>query len=535
MVSAILGALPLGLLLGIGLGPLRLAGVDYSKWYRNPGEVSESNDRSWIGLMKTAALITGRFVTALVLIAAIVGKISSAVDLWIPAGQFLVPLLRLHAADALGIVAGVVLAQAVVEGTWRLGLRATGQPIQVQLAREPRIRVTVAPMTPTRRLIVCCDGTWNSPNQTRETNVVQLLRVIKPVTSTGITQITYYHQGVGTGNIVDRFLGGGAGIGLSTSVKAAYGFLVDNFQERDEILLFGFSRGAYVVRSLAGLIETVGLLEKEEMFRFDDVWAYYTLPKIDRDAALLTKVAPRRCPAPTISCVGVWDTVGALGVPGTKLCSSTYSFHHTSLGSCVRHAFQALAMDERRGNFQPAIWVRSDLDQTLEQVWFPGVHSDVGGGYVAHGLSDTTLRWMLGKLNEYELLEIDEDRLAIAVNRKDAEPYDLGTLHDSRSLVWKLIACPIPRPVGITDPSTERIHPSARSRAEAMQTRRDPYGRSRRRAWLESLPQGAMAIRPALEGDLTACGTPPGRSYPHLIVAKWTLCAWVINQIFGGE
>src|SRR5262249_38051574 len=128
---------------------------------------------------------------------------------------------------------------------------------------------------------VCCDGTWNSPAMARETNVIQLLRAIQPQTATGLPQISYYHLGVGTGNFVDRMLGGGTGIGLSNSVKACYGFLVDNFRPGDEILLFGFSRGAYVVRSVAGLIGLVGLLRRDEMHRFAEVWDYYTLPPGD--------------------------------------------------------------------------------------------------------------------------------------------------------------------------------------------------------------------------------------------------------------
>jgi uncharacterized protein (DUF2235 family) len=189
-------------------------------------------------------------------------------------------------------------------------------------------------------------------------------------------------------------LGGGAGIGLSSSVKACYGFLVDNYRPGDEILLFGFSRGAYVVRSVAGMIGVVGLLQKEEMFRFVEAWDDYALPEPERNSKVLDCIAPKRHRDVEIRCLGVWDTVGALGIPGTRLCSSVYSFHETGLGGHVRYAFQALALDECRGNFQPAVWVKrtDDPAQVLEQVWFPGVHSDIGGGYHEHGLSDATIR-----------------------------------------------------------------------------------------------------------------------------------------------
>ncbi|MBV8334917.1 MAG: DUF2235 domain-containing protein, partial [Alphaproteobacteria bacterium] len=234
----------------------------------------------------------------------------------------------------------------------------------------------------------------------------QYSRILR-VGGVSIPQITYYHLGVGTGNFVDRFLGGGAGIGLSSSVKACYGFIMDNYREGDEILLFGFSRGAYVVRSVAGLIGVVGLLQKVEMFQFAQAWDYYRLSPRQRCSAALDKIAPRRHREVDIACLGVWDTVGALGIPGSRMCSSDYAFHDTSLGAHVRHAFQALAIDERRGNFQPAIWVKTDREQILRQVWFPGVHSNVGGGYRQHGLSDTTLLWMLSQLQHYGLLGID--------------------------------------------------------------------------------------------------------------------------------
>ncbi|MGH8260631.1 MAG: DUF2235 domain-containing protein, partial [Steroidobacteraceae bacterium] len=326
--------------------------------------------------------------------------------------------------------------------------------------------------------------------------------------------------------VVDRFLGGGAGICLSSSVKAAYAFVADNYQDGDEIFLFGFSRGAYVVRSLAGLLGCVGLLRRSAMFRFEDVWDYYTRPKSQRIPGALDQVG-KRLEDVRIRCIGVWDTVGALGVPGTKLCSALYAFHDTSLGPHVQYAFQALALDERRGNFQPAIWVPTHGDQVLEQVWFPGVHSDIGGGYHHHGLADTTLRWMLGRLQQYQLLDLDIAPVAVAVDLDIVEPYPQARLHDSRKWFWKAIGSPVPRPVGITDPS-ERIHQSAHDRA-ALSLSRDPYSRPRRKSWLVPLPiakLNCIETLPALQGK------PPG--YPYTPPSKAGFCAWVLRNVFGG-
>jgi hypothetical protein len=540
-VNEFLAAVPLGALFGVLYGSLRLAGVDYGKWYRDPGEVSEGNDRSWIGLMKGTALTVAHW---LLLATSIIGALSAAHSLiqvhrdnsaLFHKCLCIEPWLLSFFGAALGLIFGLVLTQALVEGAWRIGLLGSGRPVQIRLARVPRKSAPwTTPQSERRRLIVCCDGTWNSPEQKRETNVIQLLRAIRPVGESAdhpITQISYYHLGVGTGNLLDRVMGGGAGVGLSSSVKGCYGFLVDNYRPGDEILLIGFSRGAYVVRSVAGLIGLAGLLLKGEMFRFAEIWDYYTLPVSKRTPYNLNQIAPARISEVQIACIGVWDTVGALGIPGSKFCSSAYAFHDTSLGAHVRHAFQALAIDERRGNFQPAVWVKEDAGQVLKQVWFPGVHSDVGGGYLTHGLSDTTLLWMLAQLREHRLLDFDAASVQAAVNRATAELYPGGRLHDSRKLLWKLIACPVPRPVGITDDS-ERIHESAIQRS-TLKISGDPYASRNRDNWLGGLGAHKIARRTELERELTFQGVPPGNLYQRVVPPKRGFCAWLSAAIFG--
>jgi hypothetical protein len=204
----------------------------------------------------------------------------------------------------------------------------------------------------------------------------------------------------------------------------------------------------------------------------------------------------------------VWDTVGALGIPGSRFCAQAFAFHDTGLGPHVRHAFQALAMDERRGNFQGAVWVPSDpgrdeqpsevaknsphadrsgAEQVLKQVWFPGVHSNVGGGYLKHGLSDTTFLWMLSELSARRLLGFDPDCVLRALDHDvPAEGYPAGVLEDSRTTFWRLIGSAVPRPVGVVS-ETERVHESAWERSEAsaeLVGAGDIYKQPRRRAWL---------------------------------------------------
>src|SRR5205085_5180305 len=157
----------------------------------------------------------------------------------------------------------------------------------------------------------------------------------------------------------DHAIGGSTGIGLSEHVRSAYAFFVDNYRDDDEIFLFGFSRGAYTARSVAGLMAHVGMLRKHHMENFDEVWDYYRLPAAVRDKreAKFLGNFPDRVPREqlNIRCVGVWDTVGSLGIPDSRFCQRAYQFHDTTLGPGVEYAFQALAIDEHRKPFAPTV------------------------------------------------------------------------------------------------------------------------------------------------------------------------------------
>lgn len=305
-----------------------------------------------------------------------------------------------------------------------------------------------------RRLIVCADGTWNTADQRVKdgvavpTNVVRLARAALPVDATGTSQIVYYHAGVGTHWGLDHFLGGAFGLGLSRNIVECYGFLVDNYTEGDEIFLFGFSRGAYTARSLAGLIRNSGLVAKAHADRIPEAYRLYrdrtdaTAPDAERsrDFRLLYAREVR------IKCIGVWDTVGALGIPLSglgALSGDTYQFHDMRLSRTVDNAFHALAIDERRVPFAPALWeVRPQSEQEamrgagnlqrVEQTWFTGVHSDIGGGYEEPGLCNTTMLWMVERAAQCGLaLDMDYIR---SVCSPDAEP----VLHDSLSPFYKV-------------------------------------------------------------------------------------------------
>jgi len=325
-----------------------------------------------------------------------------------------------------------------------------------------------------KRLVVCCDGTWNSADLNDNfTNVVRMARAIKPYDDRSgeqIPQIVYYHSGVGTGDILDHTVGGAVGLGLSRNVRDAYAFLAHNYCEGDECFLFGFSRGAYTVRSVGGLIGHAGLLRKRDMDDFALLWEDYRLMKKPGHVSVLDQFPERRTPV-RIKGIGVWDTVGALGIPGhlDDVFRDFFEFHDTNLGAHVDNAFHALALDEQRVSFQPTLWQQTPAgqqqNQLLRQVWFAGVHSNVGGGYDEHGLSDLALAWMAGQVAD--LLAIDQDYLRDSQDRRNG--WGLGQLYDSGDGPWRVLGTVPRRPFSPPDQGNrmcESIHRSALERVK---------------------------------------------------------------------
>jgi uncharacterized protein (DUF2235 family) len=275
-----------------------------------------------------------------------------------------------------------------------------------------------------KRLIVLCDGTWNRAenldrHKRKPTNVVKIARAIQPVALDGTTQVTYYDEGVGNNPGLDRWLGGGLGAGLDRNIREAYRFLLYNYTLGDSIFFFGFSRGAYTVRSLAGFIQHLGLLPKIHDFFVPEAYALYRQrpPAEEDQTAWQQKVGAFRVKheARTIAIkfVGVWDTVGALGVPlslFTLFNRRRYHFHDARLCPIIQHAYHALAIDEQRRTFQPTLWENPCSGQVLEQRWFAGVHTNVGGGYEHDGLANCSLHWMKEKAVALGL-SVDEEFL----------------------------------------------------------------------------------------------------------------------------
>ncbi len=299
-----------------------------------------------------------------------------------------------------------------------------------------------------KKLIVCADGTWNSEDGAgSQTNVAKLHRVLQNSFVEQVDQLICYVTGVGT-RFGEKVRGGAFGYGLDANIKEAYRFLVDHYQEGDQLFFFGFSRGAYTARSLAGFIRNSGLLKIEHLDRLDEAFELYRKrsPDTKPDSAVAAEFRRRYAYAPDIEFVGVWDTVGSLGVPlpRVKLLSwfarfvdRDFQFHDTSLSKIIKHAHHAISMHERRGTFPASKWQKQPgtENQVLEQVWFPGVHCDVGGGYPASGLSDASFRWMVDKAKACGL-KFREAGLAVGAT---LAPDPLGKLHDSYTFPFNVI------------------------------------------------------------------------------------------------
>jgi uncharacterized protein (DUF2235 family) len=310
---------------------------------------------------------------------------------------------------------------------------------------------------------------------TSPTNITLLSRAILQKTKTknpGTEQVVLYQPGIGTTySSMTRVWAGAFGEGLIENIREAYGFIVHNWVEGDEIYLFGFSRGAYTARSVAGLISKFGLLSKRGMDGIGYVLDAYRAHLLD-DPSQVDKLASkyeRKSVTVPIKFVGVWDTVGSLGIPdlyifGVKASAldfvlgkinQQFQFADTDLHPMIENAFHAyhplmsrligsMALNEVRAPFWPTIWkLRPDNKNTrLQQCWFPGAHASVGGGDPQHGISDITLAWMIQKLTDHTDLEYDlqyllDSRKTFGPNHMDVRWGD-EIWKDSNVGIWKM-------------------------------------------------------------------------------------------------
>ena len=290
-----------------------------------------------------------------------------------------------------------------------------------------------------KRIAVLIDGTWNKEGSGADTNVAKLdsarkiQAFIKATAADGTLQHVHYHDGVGTeGDLIQKLLGGFIGLGLKKIIQDVYEFIVADYAAGDELYIVGFSRGAYGARALAGLIGASGIQRKLDANVFEVAWQHYRVAPAVRKQPQTAGSSDRKTLADynmlatkqsfhdtrTITCVGVWDTVGSYGIPaGIGLAAlaryftlAMLGFHDTSFGDHVKVGLHAIAVDEHRRPFVPTFWTILKGEEPkghVEQTWFAGAHSNVGGGYSDSGLSDEALIWMIARVQALTGLEFD--------------------------------------------------------------------------------------------------------------------------------
>ncbi len=270
-----------------------------------------------------------------------------------------------------------------------------------------------------KNIIICCDGTSKDFGQ-NNSNVVFLFKALEKNTD---RQLVYYDPGVGTPSTYTAFnpltkklmtvLGLAFGYGLTNNIMSAYHFLMQNYEDGDKIFFFGFSRGAYTVRALAGLIHVCGLLHANGENLIPEAMRLYKDRKLREVANDFKKTFGRACP---IHFLGLWDTVSSVG-----WIYDPVKLQATANNRSVKNVRHAISIDERRAFFRQNLWGSKNADQQdVKQVWFVGEHSDVGGGFSPEksGLSNIALEWMMveaidkGIYFETQELEVVREKLA---------------------------------------------------------------------------------------------------------------------------
>lgn len=386
-----------------------------------------------------------------------------------------------------------------------------------------------------KRIIVGCDGTWMDADGISGQTPSNVTRILRAIPSVGVDehghampQVTFYQNGIGTGGSgwlaknVGAYVNGATGEGMVSNIREAYQFVCSNYHDGDEIVIIGFSRGAFTARSIASLIGALGLLTNtglEHLVTLIDDWEYQGDPnyqsrspdqpwknrgdftsehyQMNLRQRQLTRFDIK------IKCVGVWDTVGALGVPRIAIFplaeQTQFSFIDTKVLPFVEYAFHALAMDEKRRSYRPTIWAREESQawpRVMRQTWFPGVHSDVGGSYEDDDLANLSLAWMMGHMIENKVVTFNEEYVLALFKRSREEDalgvsqtgstnlgprvWGEGKIHDSMSeLIFKVGGAGVRTPGQYTTEywkqkksskpkllsgTMERIHPAVRVR-----------------------------------------------------------------------
>ncbi len=280
-----------------------------------------------------------------------------------------------------------------------------------------------------KNIVILSDGTGQEGGEGPPTNVYKLYQMLL---DRHPEQIAYYDRGLGTG--WRRLTGKAFGAGISRNLLDCYRFLFDHYQSGDRIYLYGFSRGATTVRSLSGFLHLFGILPQARPELIEKAYKIYKKRDPETRKRLADEfVAKHRTIWCKVRVLGVWDTVAALGTPWKSASAVLdqirwfrHQFHDLRLSESVETGLHALSIDDERKTFHPTLWdTQVRPGQEVEQVWFSGMHTDVGGGYDQHALSDIALEWMIQNSTERGLRIYERHKVLI---HPDADGY----MHNSR-------------------------------------------------------------------------------------------------------
>jgi uncharacterized protein (DUF2235 family) len=352
-----------------------------------------------------------------------------------------------------------------------------------------------------KRIVICCDGSGADKLERQPSNVLMMYRATRGFEP---GQIAWYEAGVGTGTLWNRFGGGVYGDGLTRNIQRAYMHLVEHYEPGDEVFLFGWSRGAFTVRSLVGLIKNIGLLTPERAACFPVGLEMYRRKTCGPNSDIARRFREQNSIDMPVKFMGVWGTVGSMGIPARRFSRDgswmkKYGFHDERLTTMVENAYQALAIDEKRGTFKPVIWHdpeapkpdsteanKSDDDlikqhpacfaesgsvsvaivrpkQIVVQEWFRGCHSDIGGTNVPAGLSNLTFHWLTNRAKDFNLQINEAGDRHLQINERYAALHaNLGVkqeIHESLHWIYRILP-KYRRPIGMTYPKMEAINAS---------------------------------------------------------------------------
>ena len=351
-----------------------------------------------------------------------------------------------------------------------------------------------------RNLVVFSDGTGQDGGSERNTNVYKLFNMVEDRTA---DQVCFYDPGVGSTGTLSKIPGLASGRGFGRNVRDCYTWLFENYMSGDRIYLIGFSRGAATVRSLASFIHMFGIMPRSRRSLVEQAWRIYTTRDPEKRKAQAEKfIAYHRTIWTKVHFLGCYDTVAALGMPyqwASKLLDRVpgmkHRFHDFRLSPAVVHAYHALALDDQRKTFHPVLWnpledeaadptgrergVDALACETMRQVWFAGMHTDVGGGYEEQTLSDIPLVWLTRRAAEHGLRIWPDHRVTI-------EEDENGFMHDSRAKSWTRLYRKARRTWDQSRSDRPVVHESAMLRLHAIDNTpvTDPTDERRYQAWI---------------------------------------------------